>query len=382
MTPIEAARALAPEIAARAADTEAQRRLPADLAAKLAAAGLFRLAVPTSLGGSQSTPAEIYRALEILGQADAATGWCAMIAGTTALTSAYLPEPHATEIFGDPGAITGGVFAPMGKATPDGDDYIVSGRWAWASGSANCDWLLGGALIFDDGKLRTLPNGTPDHRMMFFRREDVELIDTWDTSGLRGTGSGDMAVSNVRVPRSRSVSFMTDRPCDPGALYSFPPFGLLAIGIAAVAAGNARGALDDFRALANAKKAAGSSRTLAERGTVQAEYARADAALEAARALVHHDIAAAWGLAVAGQPLDIEVRARLRRAATYLVRTAADVTRTVYDLAGGSAAYATSPLQRRFRDAHVATQHIMVAPATFELTGRVALGLPTDDLAL
>jgi indole-3-acetate monooxygenase len=129
------------------------------------------MAVPKSLGGAEARPQEIFDALEILGAADAATGWCAMIAGTTALASAWLPPPHAAEVFGNPLGISGGVFAPMGKAVVDGDDYVVSGRWAWASGSANCQWLTGGALIFDDGKLRTLPNGAPDHRMMFFRRE-------------------------------------------------------------------------------------------------------------------------------------------------------------------------------------------------------------------
>lgn len=382
MTLLAAARDLAPAIAARAAEIEAARRLPADLAADMAAAGLFRMAVPRSLGGAEAPPAAIFAVLETLAAADAATGWCAMIAGTTALSSAWLPAPHAAEVFGNPLGISGGVFAPMGKAVADGDDYIVSGRWAWASGSANCQWLTGGALVFDDGKLRTLPNGGPDHRMMFFRRDEVELIDTWDASGLRGTGSGDMAVSAVRVPKARSVSFITDKPQESGSLYAFPPFGLLALGIAAVAAGNARAALDDLRSLATTKKGAGSSRTLAERGVIQADFAKAEAQLAAARALVDVTIAEAWGLAQRGERFDTNLRARLRLAATHLVRTASDVVRSAYDMAGGTAVYATHPLQRRFRDAHVATQHMMVGGSTYELTGRVLLGLPTDDGAL
>lgn len=382
MTMLAAAQELAPVIAARAADTEARRHLPADLAGRIADAGLFRMAVPRRLGGAEASPADIVAVLETVGHADAATGWCTMIAGTTAIAAAYLPDPYAAEVFGDPATISGGVFAPLGKAVVDGDDYVVSGRWSWASGSANCQWLIGGAIIFDAGVMRLLPNGAADHRMMIFARKDVELIDTWDASGMRGTGSGDMAVNNVRIPRLRSVSFMTDAPRETGPLYAFPPFGLLALGIAAVASGNARGALDDFKALAVAKKGAGSSRSLAERGTVQAEYARAEAALESARALVDREIAAGWTLACAGKYLDASVRARLRLAATHLTRTAADVTRTAYDLAGGSAVYASNPLQRRFRDAHVATQHMMVAPPTYELTGRALLGLPTDTAAL
>ena len=382
MTLLIAARDLAPTIAARAPEIEAARRLPADLAAQMAAAGLFRMAVPRSLGGSEATPAEIFAVLETLGAADAATGWCAMIAGTTALASAWLPEPHAAEVFGDPLGISGGVFAPMGKAVADGDDYVVTGRWAWASGSANCQWLTGGALIFDDGKLRTLANGAPDHRMMFFKRDEVELIDTWDASGLRGTGSGDMAVTAIRVPKARSVSFITDAPQESGPLYAFPPFGLLALGIAAVAAGNGRAALNDLRALATTKKGAGSSRTLAERGVIQADFAKSYAQLTAARALVDVTIAEAWAQAQQGTAFTTDLRARLRLAATHLVRTSADVVRSAYDMAGGSAVYASHPLQRRFRDAHVATQHMMVGGSTYELTGRVLLGLPTDAMAL
>ena len=382
MSLYDAARDLAPTIAARAADTEAQRHLPADLALQIADAGLFRMAVPRRLGGAEASPAEIFTVLETVAQADAATGWCVMIAGTTALAAAWLPEHHAETIFADPRAITGGVFAPMGKAIVEGDDFIVSGRWAWASGSANCQWLIGGAVILDDGVMRTLPNGAPDHRMMFMPASEIELIDTWDTLGMRGTGSGDMAAKSVRIPADRSVSFMTDAPRDPGPLYAFPPFGLLALGIAAVASGNAMAALADFKTLATAKKAAGSARVLAERGTVQTDYAKAEASLNAARALAESTIAFSWEEARNGAALGLETRARLRLAATHLTRTAAEVTRTAYDMAGGTAVYSSHPLQRRLRDAEVATQHMMIAPPTYELTGRVLLGLPTDATAL
>ncbi|MCU0891422.1 MAG: acyl-CoA dehydrogenase family protein [Sandarakinorhabdus sp.] len=374
--------ALLETIAARAVDTERQRRLPADLAGELAEAGCFRMLVPRALDGAEVDVATLFATLEQLGCADAATGWCVMIGGTTALISAWLPDAHAREIWSDPNVITGGVFAPMGRAVADGVDYVVSGRWAWASGSANCRWLLGGAVIMDGGEMRRLPSGAPDHRMMVMPRADVELIDTWDALGMRGTGSGDMAATNVRVPQGRSVSFITDTPRHEGPLYRFAPFGLLALGIAAVASGNALGALDDLKALATAKKAQGSSRTLAERGVVQADFAAAQADLEAARALVHAEIAAAWDRVVAGDALALPERARLRLAATRLTQVAARVTAKMHELAGGTSVYASHPLNRRFRDAHVATQHVMVAPPTLELAGRVLLGLPADAATL
>jgi alkylation response protein AidB-like acyl-CoA dehydrogenase len=142
--------------------------------------------------------------------------------------------------------------------------------------------------------------------------------------------------------------------------------------------GNARGAVGELVALAGAKRPQASTRTLAERAGTQAELARNEAQLRSARAFYREAIAGAWARAAAGDPLGTEERALLRLAATHAVRTAADVARAMHDLGGGSSVFLDNPLQRRFRDAHVGTQHMMVAPPTLELAGRVLAGLPTD----
>jgi alkylation response protein AidB-like acyl-CoA dehydrogenase len=254
---------LAPAIRARAGEIEAARRLPADLAQALAKAGIFRVALPKGIGGLELEPHVIFAAIEALGRADASVGWCAMIGATSGVTAAYLTTDVAREIYGRPDVITGGVFAPSGKAVADGDHFVVTGRWPWASGSANCHWLMGGSVIIEGGVPRMLPSGGPDARMMLFPADAATLIDTWHVAGLCGTGSGEMAVDNLRVPRTRSVSLITDKPVAEGALYAFPVFGLLALGIAAVMLGNARAAIDDLVALATAKTPQASRRTLA-----------------------------------------------------------------------------------------------------------------------
>lgn len=378
LSAIEIARSFQPAIAARVDEIEAGRRLPADLAAGMAQAGLFRIALPKSLGGYELPPADIVATIEAIAQADASAGWCLMIGSTTAVSLAWLPHETAAEIFSDPAIITGGVFAPMGKAVVEDGHYRVSGRWSWCSGSANCQWLFGGAMIHENGQLRTLADGRPDARMMIMPRADVDLLDTWHVAGLKGTGSGDMAVKDLLVPRERSVSLVADRPVEQGALYLFPVFGLLAIGIAGAASGNARAALDALKSGLSARRPMGSTKSAAERATVQVEYAKADAMLSAARALLFDALHSAWETACRTGDVSLETRARLRLSATHMVRTAADVTRIAYDLGGGSALYLESPLQRRFRDAHAMTQHMMVQPGTYELAGRVLLGLPTD----
>ena len=378
---IRAAEALQPDIQARAEEIEQARRIPADIARSMAAGGLFRQLVPKDVGGLEVEPATFSRTVQTVAEADAAAGWCVMIGATAGLNAAYLPEGIAREIFGDPGRITGGVFAPMGKAVVDGDRYRVNGRWPWASGSANCDWLGGGCLIYDGDTPRMRAEGVPENRMLLFRRDQVELIDTWHASGLRGSGSGDMAVTDTSVPVEHSVSLL-DPPVATGALYVFPVFGLLAVGVASVALGNAKAALDSLRALAQAKRPQFSRRTLAERPVVQSDFARVVGRWRAARAYLDDAIEHCWRRAAESGSLGITDRADLRLACTHATRECADVATAAYELGGGSAVYASHPLQRHFRDAHVATQHIMVAPATFELIGRVELGLEAQGAML
>lgn len=375
---VAAAAALQPLLRARSAEIEQARRLPPDISAMLARAGLFRMATPKEIGGLELPPSDIFRAIEKVSEADASAGWCVMIGTTSGMTSAWLPPQIAQPIFGPPDVVTCGVFAPMGRAVEDGDDYVVNGKWQWASGSANCDWLMGGCAIIADGAPKKLPNGALDSRMLIFPREKVELIDSWNVSGLCGTGSGEMQVKDLRVRKERSASIVVDRPHASGALYAFPVFGLLALGVASVLTGNAQAAVDELVELAGGKKPQGSARVLAERATAQATLSENVARLRAARAYMFEAVDIAWEKARATGEVALAERAGLRNAATHAARTALAVTREMYELGGGSSVFLSSPLQRRMRDASVGAQHMMVAPQTNELTGRYFMGLPTD----
>ncbi len=379
---LQAAQRIAPYAAELAEQTERERALPEELVGELLDAGLLSLCLPQTLGGRETQPGEMVLALEALARGDGACGWCAMIASTSSLLGAYLPIKEAELVFAGGRNVTGGVFAPRGRAERREDAYLVSGRWSFVSGVQHCDWVLAGCVVHDGEEPELLQGGAPDVRLMMMPANNVEVIDTWSVSGLRGTGSHDMRVVAEMVPASRGISLLSDRPSHPGALYAFPLFGLLALGISAVALGIARGAVEDFLALAGAKTPAGGRRTLAERSTVQAELARAEARLRAARGLVLNEAEQAWRVAQAGGVIPERDRVGLRMAASYATEVAAEVTTAMYHAAGGSSIYDSSPLQRRFRDVHVATQHVMVAPATWELTGRLLLGLATDTTQL
>ena len=380
--PSEIARELAPLAAEAAAEGERERRLPAALSAAIRDAGLYGLCVPASLGGGEAEPAELIAVVEALAEGDAAAGWCVAVCATAGMLAAYLEPDAAAEVYGDPRSVAGGVFAPNGRAVAREGGFELTGRWRFCSNVGNCDWLMGGSIVFDGDAPRTLDSGRPDIRLLLFPAADAEVIDTWHVSGLRATGSHDIAVDGLEVPVARGASLISDHPREGGPLYAFPPFGLLAASIAGVAIGVARAALGDVAELAGVKTPTLSTRKLAERAETQSSYARVEAALRAARALLYSATADAWDAARAGGGIPVALRASLRLASTHAVEASAAAVDTAYRLGGGGSIYETSPLQRRFRDVHAATQHMLVGSSTWELVGRSLLGLELDDSQL
>jgi alkylation response protein AidB-like acyl-CoA dehydrogenase len=381
LTGPEAVRQLLPLLRERADEAERGRRLPRDVATRMAEAGIFRLGVPKSLGGAEAPLPELLETIEALATADSAAAWCAMIGATTGVLAARLPAGWAQEIYGrNPTAITVGAIAPSGRATPLPEGGVrVAGAWRWGSGIHVADWVVGGTIFprEDTGRERSASDDGPDVRLVFFRRQEVEIADDWHTSGMRGTGSSSFRVEGVRVPQGRWAS-LDEAPRENGPLYRFNIWGLLALGVAAVPLGIARRALEEFLALASEKVPTGSRRTAAERAVVQRQVAEADAAITASRAFLFDAAAAAWATAVAGAPLSIAERSRLRLASTHAAHRCAAAVDLLYHAGGGSSVYEASFLQKAFRDVHVVTQHLVVAERSLELLGRLRLGLDTD----
>ncbi len=357
-----------------AVETERARRLPARLVAALCDSGLMRAGAPREVGGLELAPGTALRCAEQVARGDASAGWCVSIAITSSLLAAYLPPEGREELFGGGRGIAAGVWAPRGKARTTEGGVIVSGRWAFCSGISHADVLFAGCFIETNGDMggeRSRPS------VVALRKDDLEILDTWHTLGLRGTGSHDAVADEVFVPTARVLSLF-DGPVVRRPLYQFPVFGFFALSVAAAALGNARAAIDAFVELAAAKVGLGSSRTLAERAPTQAALATAEASLGAAGALYYAAVEDAWEAAQRDEPVAVELRKGLRLAATHAVRASAEVVRSMYDLAGGTAIYDDSPLQRHFRDAHTATAHFQVNEASRELPGRILLGLPAD----
>jgi alkylation response protein AidB-like acyl-CoA dehydrogenase len=356
-------------VAAREMSTEIDndRRLPEELVALLGESGLLRAGAPAEVGGLELPPGVALRCAEEVARGNASAGWCVSIAITSSLLVAYLPTSSREALFGDGRGVAAGVWAPRGTGRTVEGGVVVSGRWPFCSGITHADMMFAGCLV-DDQRAPSV---------VAVCNEDLRVLDTWHTLGLRGTGSHDTVADEVFVPSDRVFSLF-DGPNLDRPLYRFPVFGFFALSIAAAALGNARAAIDDLIELACAKMGLGSTRTLAERPSTQSVVATAESALEAARALYYQAIETAWQASQGGDGVSVETRNRLRLAATHAVRTSADVVRNMYDLAGGTAIYDSSPLQRRFRDAYTTTAHFQVNEASRELPGRILLDQPAD----
>ncbi|GAB2584795.1 acyl-CoA dehydrogenase family protein [Streptomyces capparidis] len=365
---------IAPVIEAHREEAERERVTPRPVFEALRDAGIPRMWVSREFGGEQASIAAGSAVIQALAGLDASVAWQMGVQGAIGRLSDYLPESAARTMFKDHSGLVVGGVNPSGHAEPSGDGYTLSGEWAYASGSAHADWLVCAAFVTDAGQVRRGPDGQPEVLMLFVPCAKAELLDTWYTVGLRGTGSNHYRVNGVHVPREFTVPVAdmhrppAERPSRAYAVsyYDFGPFTS-----ASTALGIARDALESFRRLAVRKTPAAATSALASGHTVQDRLARAEMQVHTARVLLED---AARRVTESGPTGGDALTALVRlTAATVAEKTVAAVD-TVYELAGASSLYATSRLERCFRDVHSAVKHITLSHTHFEMVGQYLLG--------
>lgn len=382
LSPLETARKLAPLIRASAAETDAQRELPRPLFESMADAGLFRLALPRTLGGFEMDLPSYIQVIEEIGRADASTGWVTNQVSIFATYAARMPTAAARAIWIDtPRSVVANTPQASAQALVVPGGYRVTGRQGFSTGCRHASWLAAHATVSEQGRPR-LDDGQPETRYCFVPRAQAELLDTWQVRGMRGTGTNHFAVNDVFVPEDRTVKSVTAPLVEQGPLYRLPRTLVFASGDAAVALGTARSCLDAFTDLATTKTPRAMDALLRDQPMIQSEVGRAEARLRAGLAFLREGVGEIWGAVVANGAVTLEQRAVLRLATTDGIRTAASVVDMVYNMAGATAAYESSPIQRHFQDVHVMSQHLQARLAHYELVGRHWLGLKIDETRL
>jgi indole-3-acetate monooxygenase len=372
---IERARALAP-IVERCRDTgEQERHLPRPIFEALREADVLRMSTPRSVGGAEIDEVAAVEVIEELARQDGSVGWNAMVFSNTAMIASYLTAAGLGEVYrGGPSTVIAGALLPKGTAHPVPGGFRLSGRWTLASGCHQADWMVGCSAVTVNGKPRLHPDGRPDIRTFFVPVGKCELIDTWHTAGLRGTGSHDWQVTDVFVPETQSFPIFLEGTNEAGGLF-LKDFTAYAVArVAAVALGIARDAIDALIALAKKKTPTVATSTLATQHTTHERLGRAEALLRAGRAFLYETVRALPHSPTWSASLGDDLRAAIRLAGAHAARSAAEAVDHMFNLAGTSGIYTSSRLERCFRDVHVVTQHINVASSNVEMVGQYLLG--------
>jgi len=373
---MDAAKALRPRILADRERIEAGRRLPEDLARELARAGFFRIYLPAAYGGLDLTPLAATEIFEELARADASVAWCVWN-GNTYWTTTRWPKEVAEAIFADPNVILANSTRPSGRAMVVEGGYRVSGRWSLVSGCQLSAWFILMCIVHENGKPRLLQSGEPESRFMLCPAADCDIVDTWNVSGLRGTGSHDVAVQDRFVPASYA-SFHTDPLVLTDPRCQLPHSSRITPGLGAMALGIARSAIEALIDLAGAKRHERTNQSLSQDRGAQTRLAQAEALVSSARLFLFDTVERVWHEALAGREATVEARVLSRLASWHAVTSACQAVDLVYLTGGATSLYESCPIERAFRDVHAITQHIGVHPRLLETTGRVLFGLEPD----
>jgi alkylation response protein AidB-like acyl-CoA dehydrogenase len=379
---MHAAVELAEQIRAAGDKIEEGRRLPREIAAAMQKAGVFGMSMPRAWGGAELDPLTQFRVIEALAMADGSAGWCAMINCDGGYMTAFLDQDIARSMYPDLRVATGAAATTSGVAEPVRGGYRVNGRFPFVSGCQHCEWLWLGCTVVEHGVARVDGNGVPETRQVFLPAARCEILDTWHTTGLRGTGSNDVVVRDQFVEGGRTFSFQDPEMVRrPGPLYAFP-FMFAAKG-SAPALGVARHAVDVLVASALAKPARRYTsgvhiepdKRQCEDVYVQEVVGRAETMLAAARAYYFQVMGDLWANLVAGGQPSPRQLALFTTAFTHIVGVCVEVVELVYKAAGGSAVYQKGALDRCLRDVLTMNQHVIGTLRTYEMSGRLLLGL-------
>lgn len=364
------ARTLAPWLRDQSERIEETRRLPPDVVDALRTAGAFRLCMPEAWGGPELTSMQQVEVIEAISQGDASAGWCTMIGCDSGLYSAWLADDVAREMYSLDMVQAGWVY-PIGHAERAEGGYRVSGDWMFGSGCQHSDWLAGGCWVTEGGTMAIGANGLPEWRIMIAARDEWEILDTWYTTGLGGTGSTDYRCRDLFVPAERTFSFYEPARRE-GVLYRGPD--ALLRKMSGIPLGLARVALDTATATLESKTERPLGTPYRTMPRVQTGLARGEAVLSSARAYVFDALSTQWDRLEAHEPLTKKERADVWLSRTNAFQSAREVTRIVFDLIGGGAVYGKrGPFDRYLRDVETMCQHIVGQEKGFEMVGAMLL---------
>lgn len=381
------AKELIPLLRERARKTEELRRLPPETERDLHDRGLFRILQPTRVGGSEFDYVALVDCADALGQGDASVAWnFANLASHHWMLGMFAPEAQDTVWNENPGTLIASSFVfPAGRARRAEGGYLLNGHWPFSSGVESCEWNMLASIIETDDEADGI-----EYRLFLLNRRDYRINDTWNATGLGGTGSNDVQVTDVFVPQHMTiaVSDLTGGPTpgsavNPNALYALPVFSLFPYVLSGVGLGNAQACLDDYVEIARHRASTYNRAKLGDMQTTQIKIAEASAKIDAARLIMRTNCIEVLADVRHGHVPNIAAKTKLRRDGAFSVNLCTDAVSLLFTASGARSLFTSGALQRQFRDAHAVNSHLAFNfDAAGTNYGRVALGLPSENLTL
>jgi 3-hydroxy-9,10-secoandrosta-1,3,5(10)-triene-9,17-dione monooxygenase len=359
---IARARSFIPKLIECGAETERERRVPHRLIDEMREAGLFRALQPKRWGGYETDVGTYYEIEMALAEGDMSAGWVYGVVGVTQWVMGLLDDRAARDVWGkDTNTLVGLSLAPAGKITADEDGFRISGRWPFASGCLYCDWALLGAFV-PPAKPRA--DGMPEWRMYLVPKSDYEILDTWHSSGLRGTGSNDIVIKDAFVPAYRMFLMTGNVDCSgPGQavntspLYRLPFGQVFGGGVAYPAIGALQAMIDDFRSYAQNRIRLGNRKTTEDPDALLV-LGEADLAIDEMKTILHRNVAALEAYAARSEvPPQVE-RLKYRSQIALTTERCRALAARLFQVAGAAGLYSQHRFGRILADINAGRQHV------------------------
>lgn len=373
---------LLPTLRERAQETEDLRKVPDDLMKSVQETGHFRMLQPRRYGGLEASPIDFHRNVRLVATACGSTAWLTSVLGVHPWQLALFDDRAQRDVWGeDDATLISSSYAPMGRAKAVDGGFTFSGRWSFSSGCDHAQWVfLGGLVVDDDGAVL-------DFRTFLLPRSDYEIVDVWDTVGLRGTGSNDIVVTEAFVPEHRTLSFADTGRCvapgqqvNTGPLYRLPFASLFSSGIANPILGMAQGAYEAYLSWTRDRIRASTGAKAVDDSFNQLRVAEAAGMVEAATGQLERVLSEEFDLASRGERIPMALRIQARRDQVRATVAGVAAIDLLFESAGGRALKVGTPIQRFWRDAHSGRVHAINDPEKAQvLFGQYALGLKIQD---
>ncbi|MGB8386958.1 acyl-CoA dehydrogenase family protein [Mycobacterium sp.] len=369
-------------LAERAEEAERLRWLPAATVSEFKQTDLFRLLLPARFGGIQASFPELLQPVRQLAHGCASSAWTLGFYALHNWMLSLFDARAQEEVFASGPVLAPAPLAPTGRGSPADGGVRLSGRWSWATGAMDADWMIVGALIERPDRI--------DPALVVVPADEVEVDDVWHTAGMRGTGSHDVVITDAFVPEHRMVAVADIYAgTAPGArahnvpTYRWPMVPALALMASMPVLGAAERVTELFADRLGGRVLAYSGVAQKDQPAAQIRLGDAGVRLRALRALITDTATGVEHIVAGGERVSRSVRAEARLAAAHTVHECRSIIADLLGASGASAQFLSNPLQRAKRDVDIAAGHVVFDyDVSRELAGALAIGAKISPIAM